>query len=248
MPKYLIYTGDPKVTIPDLCAGGVIVSPSTETLEITDKPIGSYDQFRFCQMTSAEAMVKKYPGNYHIIDSSGGMVRMAKITPCEEYRSELVRIWDPEKPLCVWCCMNPSTADSLKDDPSVRKMIGFSKLLGYGGFHLFNVIPLRSPYPKYLLSHPAPRHMDYGPSFIRDRAKEILHLTSKDPVIMACGEIPKPFRRDALEVIRALSVVRCLGFTKSGMPRHPLMLPYSTKIITTDFSRWLDMAEKEGMF
>lgn len=178
-----------------------------------------------------------------------GIFRSAEISLCGEYRTELVRIWNRSLPVCVWCAMNPSTADGEEDDPSVRKMIGFSSRLGYGGFHLFNVLALRSPYPSYLLRHPSPRYEPNVAWRLAERAKEILHLPSKDPVIMACGNIPKPFRYDALKVIQAFSVVRCLGFTQSGMPRHPLMLAYSTPLETTDFSRWLDMAGKmKGFF
>lgn len=176
-----------------------------------------------------------------------GIFRSAEISECGEYRTELVRVWNRALPVCVWCAMNPSTADGEKDDPSVRKMMGFSARLGYGGFHLLNVLALRTKNPKDLAKHPHPRYEPNNPSRLAERAKAILWIPSTDPVIMACGDIPKPFRRDALEVIRAFSVVRCLGFTQSGMPRHPLMLAYSTKLVTTDFSRWLDMAGKLGI-
>lgn len=40
-----------------------------------------------------------------------------------------------------------------------------------------------------------------------------------------------------MEVARALQVFETLGFTKSGQPRHPLMLAYSTKRQAADPSK-----------
>jgi hypothetical protein len=34
--------------------------------------------------------------------------------------------------------------------------------------------------------------------------------------------------------------MRCFGFTRSGEPRHPLMLPYTAKLQVVDASHWLN--------
>lgn len=157
------------------------------------------------------------------------------MSPCNAYRYRLNRAWDYSKNQCAWICLNPSTADADVDDPTVRKIIGFTRRWGYGGFALFNLLALRATDPKQLLKHPNPWGEKNGPHEIAVQCRAYF----SDPPIIAWGGIHQKFRRDALEMVRALSVVRCLGYTKDGQPRHPLMLPYSTKLETTDASRWI---------
>ena len=133
--------------------------------------------------------------------------------------------------MCAWNCLNPSYADGERDDASVRKMIGFSRLWGYGGFALFNVLSLRTTYPSVLLTHPEPR----GPqtaSWIAERCREI----SCDPPIVAWGAIHPRFAEVAADLLRALGPTRCLGYTKGQQPRHPLRLAYATPLQKCTFT------------
>jgi hypothetical protein len=161
--------------------------------------------------------------------------RAAQLSECGTWRYSLHRQWDPTKLTCAWVCLNPSTADAETDDPTVRKIRGFSKRWGYGGFALFNLLAFRATDPKELLRAFNPHGPANDPAWI---AKECTRL-SPDPAIIAWGNIHRRFHRNALEVVRALQIARCLGYTHSGEPLHPLMLPYSTKLQTTDPSRWI---------
>lgn len=164
------------------------------------------------------------------------MTRTAELSPCGKYRYRLERTWNPALPRCAWVCLNPSTADAERDDPTVRKITGFSARLGYGGFVLFNVMALRATYPSDLRKHSNPR----GPGNEAWEIAEACREVSTDPPIIAWGQIHRDFGGYALEVVRALKVARCLGYTKSdGQPRHPLMLAYSTKLETVDVGRWI---------
>ena len=163
------------------------------------------------------------------------MIGEARFSECKTWRYSLTRTWARQANQCVWVCLNPSTADADQDDPTVRKITGFSARWGYGGFTLFNVLALRSTDPRGLLTHFNPRGPDNEPWRIAEAAKKL----SPHPAIIAWGAIHKKFRKDALEVVRALQIARCLGYTKDGFPRHPLMLPYSTKLQDTDPSHWL---------
>jgi hypothetical protein len=42
---------------------------------------------------------------------------------------------------------NPSTADDKKDDPTIRRLIGFAKSWGYGGIYVGNIYAYRSTSP-----------------------------------------------------------------------------------------------------
>lgn len=142
------------------------------------------------------------------------------------YRTKLDRTWNPKLPRCAWVCLNPSDADASIDDPSSRKMVGFSARLGYGGYSLFNVMAIRLTNPSDLLRCDDPYGRDNTPENIARWCSEI----SQDAPIVAWGAIHKRFQARANAVLNALGEARCFGYTKDGNPRHPLMLAYSTPV------------------
>ncbi len=78
------------------------------------------------------------------------MNKGAIISTCGQYRYQLWRIWNEDKPLVLFVCLNPSTADARQDDPTIRRLTGFAYQLGYGGFYLGNLFAFRSTYPSDL--------------------------------------------------------------------------------------------------
>ena len=78
-----------------------------------------------------------------------GEVGRALISPDQRFRYWLLRRWSPG-PLLVWVMLNPSTATPYLDDATIRKVRGFSKRLGYGGFVVVNVWAFRTKDPKVL--------------------------------------------------------------------------------------------------
>lgn len=52
------------------------------------------------------------------------------------YRYQLWRIWDESKPYMNVIGLNPSTADETKDDPTIRRCLGFAKAWGYGALRV----------------------------------------------------------------------------------------------------------------
>src|SRR5262245_2217921 len=62
------------------------------------------------------------------------------------YRVLLWRQWD-ERPPIAFGMMNPSTADHLNVDPTVRRCISFAKREGAGGLVVINRSPWRATLP-----------------------------------------------------------------------------------------------------
>ena len=46
--------------------------------------------------------------------------------------------------------LNPSTADEINDDPTIRRCIGFARRWGFGGMYMLNVFAYRSTNPREL--------------------------------------------------------------------------------------------------
>ena len=144
----------------------------------------------------------------------------------ETYRYLLTRRWDdPTGPNVLWIMLNPSTADETEDDPTIRKCVGFSKLWGCSALSVVNLFALRSTDPRKLYTAKNP----VGPEnneWIRNVVK------TASFVVIAWGARGSFMDRDysVLSILKAAGVeVFCLGTTKSGEPKHPLYISYSTK-------------------
>jgi len=152
------------------------------------------------------------------------MLKDAEVSPCGLYRYSLTRIWDKAQPLVSWIMLNPSTADASVDDPTIRRVIGFTRSWGYGGFVVRNLFPLRATDPKELDSHQYP----FGPAENRMVSGELLDALMNYPLIVCAWGSKVPFRRDweFMEVAAANGkTLHCLRLSKGGMPCHPLYMP-----------------------
>ena len=50
------------------------------------------------------------------------------------------------------CMLNPSRADDMRDDPTIRKAAGFAKRLGFGELVVVNLYAWRSTLPRDLFA------------------------------------------------------------------------------------------------
>lgn len=60
------------------------------------------------------------------------------------HRFALWRVWDKTLDNLFFIGLNPSTAEHYRDDPTIRRLIGFAKAWGFGGLfagNLFNLVP-----------------------------------------------------------------------------------------------------------
>lgn len=139
------------------------------------------------------------------------------------FRYELRREWDPTKPLLVVCMLNPSTADHLKDDPTILTLIHFARLWGYGRLLIVNLFALRSPSPAALLA----REDRIGPSnsgFIGSAMAAA--AANGGRLLAAWGNGGDLDDRAEWFCARANHVYHldliCLGTTRSWAPKHPM--------------------------
>jgi len=71
------------------------------------------------------------------------------------YRYSLTREWDASLPVLYWVMLNPSTADAMNDDATIKKCIGFARLNGYGAIMVVNLFAYRATDPIELTSTPS---------------------------------------------------------------------------------------------
>ena len=140
----------------------------------------------------------------------------AEVSTDGQYRYSLWRIWDSSKPLILFICLNPSTADATADDPTIRRCIAFARSWGYGGLYMGNLFAFRATDPAELYKADDP----VGP----ENDKWLLKMASKcQNIVFAWGTKGVLFGRNKL-VSSIFPNSRCIAKTKVGHPGHPLYL------------------------
>ncbi len=74
----------------------------------------------------------------------------AAFSPCGQYRRWLKRLWQPAAPRLIFIGLNPSRADGQRDDPTLRRLVGFAQRWGYGSLEVLNLFARISPSPPVL--------------------------------------------------------------------------------------------------
>ena len=146
----------------------------------------------------------------------------ASFSPCRTWRYSLARELAPQtgEGTVVFIGLNPSTADESRDDPTIRRCIGFARRWGFARLEVLNLFAFRTAKPAALLAADDP----VGPENDSTIAEV---LGGADLVICAWGAFPNSGR--AADVLPLVAAPHCLGTTKNGSPRHPLYLPASTE-------------------
>ena len=134
------------------------------------------------------------------------------------YRYRLWRTWGGGE-IMAWVMLNPSTADSEIDDPTIRRCMSFAKREGYDGIEVINLYALRATKPKDLLGHPDPD----GPLNIPHWDK-VLTDHRIGMVVAGWGANAGNAKLTPSKALAAWSKKGwfCLGQTNAGHPRHPL--------------------------
>jgi hypothetical protein len=141
------------------------------------------------------------------------MIQTALFSDDKKYRYILSRIWDKNKPNIMFIMLNPSTADSEKDDPTIRRIINFTKSWNYGGFYVVNLYAFCSTDPKGLKNTQDP--------IGKDNIFHVKILISKiEKVIYAWGNNEK----EPQWLCDLVTTPYCIKISKNGIPTHPLYL------------------------
>lgn len=150
----------------------------------------------------------------------GSLSDGAVFSPDRRYRYLLWRGASPFAPFAAFAMLNPSLANARRDDPTVRRCIGFARALQQP-FMVWNLFAFVAAHPQALakVDDPIGPHGD-------DLIDLVLPLAS--PTVAAWGTTGTLMNRDR-QVLRRIAAqgreLHVLQLTSAGHPGHPLYLP-----------------------
>lgn len=150
------------------------------------------------------------------------MIKDAYVTSDGLYRYQLFRGWS-YLPILGLIMLNPSTADALKNDPTVFAAITMATRWGFGGLLIGNLFGWRSSDPGRLRlaeleGVAVGSENDYELRTIIRRADQVMVGWGGE------GDRYKDRIRQVDHLIRHLGKIpKCIGTTKTGQPKHPLL-------------------------
>lgn len=161
------------------------------------------------------------------------MIRKALII--DNYRYHLFREWDTLGIIgktIFWVMLNPSIADGQKDDPTIRRIINFSKQFGAGRLWVGNLYAYITTDSSNLFQDKKIDYVGYLNDF------NLLQMKDKsDMTILACGNVY--YLERLKQVYEMLKPVYTLKITKKGFPSHPLYLKKDLKPISYEMEKYL---------
>ena len=109
--------------------------------------------------------------------------------------------------------LNPSTANEISDDPTIRRVTKFARDWGYGGVYMMNLFAYVTPYPIELKKCVDPVGQN-------DKYLDAVYYKC-DQVVFAWGNFKEATERSA-QVIKMFPDAMCLEKNLNGTPKHPL--------------------------
>jgi hypothetical protein len=133
------------------------------------------------------------------------------------YRYSLWRAWSNDSPRIVFILLNPSSADEERNDPTIRRCIGFARAWNFGSIEVVNLFAYRATDAKELLKVVDP----VGEENNRFLMQAVERCST---VVVGWGTRGTSLGRDrqVMSLLTGRNDVYCLCTTKDGQPRHPL--------------------------
>lgn len=138
-----------------------------------------------------------------------------------KYRYTLYREWRSNLPILMIIGLNPSTADEIKNDPTIRRCIDFAKAWGFGRLIMMNLFAIRGTDPKILKEVADPIGIEND--------NYLVEMAKKAQLIIGAWGTLGTFMNRSSEVKELIPEIKCLGVTQNNQPKHPLYLKKGTK-------------------
>ncbi len=145
------------------------------------------------------------------------------------HRYHLTRTWGSAgTPAVLWIMLNPSDADAYDDDPTIRKIVGFTERMGHQSLDVLNLFSFRSSDPSQLAGVECPNGRHADAQFMATLTRGLPPIAK---VVYAWGtKVPRGHAARVPYIDRLVRshghVPMALKLTKDGHPHHPLYLAY----------------------
>ncbi len=179
-------------------------------------------------------------GSSTSVDPTSGFE--ASFSDCGGYRWWLKRRWADGQRSLMFIGLNPSTADASRNDPTLRRLIGFAQRWGFAELVVLNLFARISPHPAVLRTVQDPIGEDNDAVL----AAGFEHWSGDGSIDLWLGwgakgalfqrsrsarQILAPFCRQRLLRFPAACGPLMLGLTRNAQPRHPLYAPRNGVLI-----------------
>lgn len=145
----------------------------------------------------------------------------ARFSSCGTYRYQLQREWEDGKDTVLFIGLNPSTADHRRDDPTIRRCVGFARSWGFKQMEIVNLFAYRATLPGDLKRAAEPVGIENDRWIADAHARAVLTI--------ACWGNDGEYLQRASAVCEKFSEMHCLKINKSRQPAHPLYLKAGLK-------------------
>ncbi len=157
----------------------------------------------------------------------------ASFSACGNYRWSLQRRINESKNQIIFIGLNPSFANGLKNDATIRRVVNFIDCWGYGSLLVVNLFSKISKDPKLLKSFSDPigskNQIELEGALLKWSNDELCHLwlgwgvngkyMNRSNEVLC---IIEDFNRKRFKKFPNASKPLAIGTTKQGHPRHPL--------------------------
>ena len=148
----------------------------------------------------------------------------------KNHRYQLIR-GNIQKCIC-FLMLNPSHADAVHDDPTMRKLKGFMSSLEYTGFIVVNLCSFITPHPRKLHNYMNKENNIKKYDCLNDTHIKYAFKISKT-IVAGYGVLKnQALQRRAEKILQMTNKpIHALKLTKAGFPAHPLYLKKDSSLI-----------------
>lgn len=144
--------------------------------------------------------------------------------------------------------LNPGTADEIKPDATIRRIMGIAERANKDGFVMLNLYSQRATYPKDLDNDFNQESHEHN---LRKIEKVLSEFNNVDILLGYGNNIQtRPYLKQCLKDTVAIankfnpSWVKTGAVTKHGHPRHPLYVAYAEGLSDFDMEDYIDKLSK----
>lgn len=140
--------------------------------------------------------------------------------------------------------LNPSTADGITPDRTIKKVMGFAQKNNFDGFIMLNLYPQRETkpvnLPYFIDENIFEENINYIESLVAEFENSVVLAAWSENVIHRFFLIESIKRINDVFVKKNIKWIKLGELTRSGHPRHPLYVSYDTDLTNFNVEEYIE--------